>query len=88
KEADLLQRMTNPYCANRQAIFKLQLDMLNAPTQDMEEYFQNQSKEMLKHIGDEFEKDWDVSSEDYMKRFEDTIRQNPQMFPLLSKYYH
>ena len=36
----------------------------------------------------EFAADWDVPSDMYMKRFEDTVRDNPQIFPLLSKYYH
>ena len=87
-EADLLQRMTNPYCANRNLLFKMMTDAANAPTDEIAMFFQKQSEELQQQIADEFARDFDVSSEDYLKRFEDTIRQNPKMFPLLSKYYH
>ena len=88
KEADLLQRMTNPLCANRQALFKLMNDAGSAPTTEIMNFFQEQSSNLQQQIADEFAKDFDVSSEDYMTRFEDTVRQNPKMFPLLSRYYH
>ena len=38
-------------------------------------------------IEKKFSDDWAVSSGDYMARFEKVVRDNPQMFPLLSKYY-
>ena len=87
KEADQLQRMTNPYCANRNALHKMNTNMLEA-SDDLADEFNEQAKELRKYIADEFAKDWDVPSEEYMTRYEDIIHQNPQLFPLLSKYYH
>lgn len=88
KEADLLQRMTNPLCANRNAIDRLVQDAMNATSDIQQQMFQDQKTDLLQQISDEFEADWDVPSDAYMKRFEDTVRNNPQLFPLLSKYYH
>jgi len=86
KEADLLQRLTNPLCARRRALDLL--DMQNANARGAEEKFLNEQKEgLLNDIAADFAADWEVSSDDYMKRFEDTIKNNPQMFPVLSKYY-
>ncbi|MGX8719119.1 MAG: hypothetical protein ACQGQP_08465, partial [Desulfovibrio sp.] len=88
KEADLLQRLTNPYCANRKALKTLEGQAFNAPTQELTEYYQGQKDELERQIAGVFEKDLELSSEAYMARFENTIRQNPKLFPLLSKYYH
>ena len=88
KEADLLQRMTDPLCANRNALDRLDQDAFNASSTIQQEMFQAQKKDLTDTIALEFAKDWDVPSDAYMQRFEDTVRNNPQLFPLLSKYYH
>ena len=88
KEADLLQRLTNPLCANRRAIDEIQPQMGNATSNVESEMWYQQNRDLLDSVAAEFEADWSVPSDDYMKRFEDTVRNNPQMFPLLSKYYH
>ena len=86
KEADLLQRLTNPLCANRQELDRLDMQRLEAPSQ-MEDALMKEKDDKLKAISLVFEKDRTVSSEEYMTRFENTIKNNPQLFPVLSKYY-
>ncbi|MBQ9406684.1 MAG: DUF3626 domain-containing protein [Desulfovibrio sp.] len=87
-EADTLQRLTNPLCARRQAIDALERARDNS-TNDIEMVLYHQKREDLRGvIAAEFQADWEVPSDAYMQRFEDIIRKNPQMFPLLSKYYH
>ena len=86
KEADLLQRLTNPLCAKRQELDRLDMEMMEAKGAHLEE-LSKQKQEILDGIARDFAADWDVSSDDYMKRFEKTIKDNPQLFPLLSKYY-
>ena len=88
KEANLLQRMTNPLCANRNVIDKLDQEAYNAPSDAAGKIYREQKEAMLRNIYDAFAGDWDVPSDAYMQRFEDTVRNNPQLFPLLSKYYH
>ncbi|MBQ3893111.1 MAG: DUF3626 domain-containing protein [Mailhella sp.] len=89
KEADLLQRLTNPLCANKEAIQRFQLlaNDPDLPRQKQDEYLELQ-KSIIKSAGDAFRSDWEVSSEDYLARFENVVRSHPKMFPLLSKYYH
>jgi len=77
KEANLLQRMTNPLCANRNVIDRLQQDADNASSPFQENMLRDQKTELLDQIRLEFAADWDVPSDVYMKRFEDTVRDNP-----------
>gem|GEM_PF-468659 len=88
READLLQRLTNPLCANRQLMNKLADD---AGDEDkpmvIQELASDQLKELQGQIGAQFIADWEVPNDEYFARFENEIRNNPQMFPLMSKYY-
>ncbi len=86
KEADLLQRLTNPLCANRQMLDKLDMQIINSTGSQSDE-LSKVKEDIRKGITQVFQKDLEVSSDEYMKRFEDTIKNNPQMFPVLSKYY-
>lgn len=88
KEANLLQRMTDPLCANRNVLDRFDQDIFNASSTIEQNMLKAQKKELTDSIAREFAKDWDVPSDAYMQHFEDTVRNNPQLFPLLSKYYH
>ena len=91
READLLQRLTNPYCALRNAhekLFMQRVEAANSGNMELANLYGRQREDLEADIAEVFRKDWEMSSEDYMSRFEGTIRQNPQLFPLLSKYYH
>jgi len=91
KEADLLQRLTNPLCANRQTIMQLQELAAEADAQgnsSLGDFYFEKKQELIDAVADQFRDDWTISNEDYMTRFENVVRNNPQMFPLLSKYYH
>ena len=88
KEANLLQRLTNPLCANYGTIHKLGDEIFNSPIAQISDYYSEEKAALEQSIEDSFAADWDVSNEDYMTRFENVVRNNPKMFPLLSKYYH
>ncbi|MCR4667306.1 MAG: DUF3626 domain-containing protein [Desulfovibrio sp.] len=88
KEADLLQRLTNPICKRRQESMDLQIKIIEAKTNAEVDHFREQFEKLQAENAAEFEKDWEVPSDQYMQRFEDVIRNNSQMFPILSKFYH
>ena len=64
------------------------VEAANSGNMELANLYGRQREDLEADIAEVFRKDWEMSSEDYMKRFEDTVRQNPQMFPLLSRYYH
>ncbi|WP_274968266.1 DUF3626 domain-containing protein [Succinimonas amylolytica] len=86
READLLQRLTNPLCANRKALDYIGQEMMDA-SGPYEETLSKDKEELLESIATEFASEWDIPSDDYMKNFEKTIKDNPELFPILSKYY-
>ena len=86
KEADLLQRLTNPLCANRTALDRFDAD-INDAKPPYEGILSKQKEELVGNIGKEFAAEWDISSDDYMKKYEKIIKDNPQLFPILSNYY-
>ena len=86
READLLQRLTNPLCANRKALDYIDQEMMDA-SGPYEETLSKDKEELLESIATEFASEWDIPSDDYMKNFEKTIKDNPELFPILSKYY-
>ena len=89
-EADLLQRITNPLCANKAVLDKLFLQRVEAANKgnmELARIYGEQREAIESAIEKKFSDDWAVSSGDYMAGFEKVVRDNPQMFPLLSKYY-
>ena len=87
-EADLLQRLTDPMCQNKALMHSLMRDMLdeNLPS-PLQMQLQNTVEEIQKEARDQMQKDWNVSNEEFVARFETTIRENADLFPLLNKYY-
>lgn len=87
READLLERITNPLCQYRQTLDHLtyaKLDALNA--EDLARI--DGDREALKDaIAKAFEKESENSSEDFMGKFEKVLSDNQGLFPLLSRYY-
>ena len=87
KEANLLQRLTNPLCANYHTLMKLVDDStkvtgpLATELEKQREALDNQiTNEMIAQANN-------ADNEAFFDDFEDVIRQHPQMFPLLTKYY-
>ena len=87
READLLQRLTNPLCANRQLMLKLAGDLGDDNPEVIQQLASDEMKELQQQISDQFIADWEIPNDEYFARFENEIRNNPQMFPLMSKYY-
>ena len=88
KEADLLQRLTNPLCANRQTLDRLSMDMMEEPNPRISDQLSEQKAQLTDAISDSFIHDAEtVGNEEYFKRFEDVIAEHRDMFPLLAKYY-
>ena len=88
KEADLLQRMTNPLCANRQKMQSLELQMLEASNNGGDYMAIQETKDELRNkIGETFILEADkISNADYLLKYENVVKANPQLFPLLSQY--
>ncbi|MGN0908393.1 MAG: hypothetical protein ACI4NA_02135, partial [Succinivibrio sp.] len=86
READLLQRITNPYCQWRSALEHLTIEYSKA-SGTVAKRFGEQVDQLKALIKDAFHKETDIPSKKYLKGFEDTLRDNRNLFPLLSKYY-
>ena len=88
KEADLLQRLTNPLCASRNVIDKLTMQMMDETDSAIADRLSDQKNEIIQAASDAFIRDAEnVGNEEYFKRFEDVIAEHRDMFPLLAKYY-
>ena len=88
KEANLLQRLTDPLCENREALGKLDTDKaVHAVNPLMVDHIQQQKDDLLGRIAREYEASWTVDADRFMANMENLIRENPQMFPVLSRYY-
>ncbi|WP_418765894.1 DUF3626 domain-containing protein [Mailhella sp.] len=85
-EADLLQRLTNPLCQSRNVLDKLVMEASTAPAPLAESYMR-QRGELRDAIAQKFADEWTVNADAFMRNIEKTITDNPQLFPLLSKYY-
>ena len=84
KEADLLQKLTNPYCANRQFLFYLMIEEGSDNNPDITQ----QKEELLHSIETEFIQEAEnVSNADFFNNVERAIREHAEMFPLLNQYY-
>ena len=88
KEADLLQRLTNPLCANRQKMQSLELQMIEVDEAGGDiSGIQAAKDELREKVGATFIYEaQNISNEDYLLKFENVVKKNPQLFPLLSQY--
>ncbi len=87
QEANLLQRLTNPLCANHATLVKLSDDAFNADGPLATEL--NMQRDALdQQIADELiEQANNSDNQAFFNGFENVIRDNPNLFPLLTKYY-
>lgn len=56
-------------------------------TQQQNEFIQNQWRQLEADTLQEYKDDWEIDSETYVKNMEDLVLNNPDVFPVLSKYY-
>ncbi len=87
KEADLLQRLTNPLCANRDTRTRLDNVALMSNGQEGRQAAAQSAK--LLHDGEEqlMAQAHDDNNEAFVANVESFVRDNPKLFPVLSKYY-
>ena len=86
KEADLLQRLTNPLCRNRAKLDEIETELLNARGERSTQ-LSALNEELKEGINNTFILDAEnISNEDYLAKYEKVVKDNPQLFPLLSKY--
>ena len=89
KEADLLQRLTNPLCESRVELQKLD-EQIAAHLNDSPlvlEQLMEKKRSLLETISHKLESEWKFNAEQFVARIEKAIRDNPQLFPVLSRYY-
>ncbi len=87
-EANLLQRLTNPLCANYPTLNLLTQAASNADDDESMAYYQNQRNALDANIKAEMlAQANNTDNQAFIDGYEDVIRRNPQMFPLLTKYY-
>lgn len=89
KEADLLQRLTNPMCEHRHELQELDKQLLAHSTDSplVLEPIMAKRQQLLHAIAQRFESEWELGAEQFVARIEKTIRDNPQLFPILSANY-
>ncbi len=88
KEADLLQRLTNELCSRRDAMTKFEVDAMHATDPAETERLMALRDRERAFVDAAFEGDRALSSEAFFARMEHIVRANPQLFPILSKYYN
>ena len=87
-EANLLQRLTNPLCANYSTLNLLTQAASNADDDESMIYYQNQRQALDANIKAEMlAQANNADNEAFVESYENIIRQNPKMFPLFTKYY-
>ncbi len=86
READLLQRLTDPYCQCRKSLDHLK-DENDKAAGDVKARITQEIGGMEKLIADAFGKGTEPASAQFMERFEKVLSDNQGLFPLLSKYY-
>jgi len=87
EEADLLQRLTNPLCANRPMLTKLGLATLDADADSLGE-LEKLRADLGSHAANQMIAEAENTDHAALfNKFEDAIRAYPQAFPLLTKYY-
>ena len=85
-EADLLQRLTNPLCQARNVLDKLVMEAGTAPAPVAESYME-QRRDLLAGVAQKFADEWTIDADTFVRNMEKTIADNPDLFPLLSRYY-
>jgi hypothetical protein len=85
READLLQRLTDPLCQARPALDHLAADAMESP--HLTDTLMTQRQQIREGVADAYARRWSESGEDYLKSVEDAIRLNPDLFPVLGRYY-
>ena len=86
KEADLLQRLTNPLCRNRAKLDEIETELIPARGERSTQ-LSALNEELKEGINNTFILDAEkISNEDYLAKYEKIVKDNPQLFPLLSKY--
>ena len=88
KEADLLQRLTDYQCMNKNLIFKYAQEAgdENNP-ESVQEEMSNQLSQLAQDIGQQFIDDWDVPAGEFFSKIENVVKNNPDLFPVMNKYY-
>ncbi|MDR2450681.1 MAG: DUF3626 domain-containing protein [Candidatus Accumulibacter sp.] len=84
READLLQRLTNPLSQARPALDHLVAEAIDSPFADT---LMEQNAQIKRDVAAAYERRWSESGEDYLRSVEDAIRLNPDLFPVLHRYY-
>ena len=88
KEADLLQRLTDPMCEHRKELAKLDNDIfLYQDSPLMLEQTRQKKQALLDKIAQSYEASWTISADQFMADMEKVIQDNPQLFPILSENY-
>jgi hypothetical protein len=87
READLLQRFTDPYCMLRNVLQQITMEAMNDPGGRHTDQLMEQAVAIRQDIAGEYERRWSESGEQYMRGVEDVIRMNRDLFPMLGRYY-
>ena len=86
EEAKILQALTDPKSRWRNASFRL-MGQFYAGNEQQNEMVKEQWKELQRDILQEYHDEWKVDSENYVQQTEKIVLGNPDIFPVLSKYY-
>ncbi|MCL2029859.1 MAG: hypothetical protein FWG97_05545, partial [Deltaproteobacteria bacterium] len=87
KEADLLQRRTDPYSMLRSSLSNLDRKLNEATDPEIKKELTFQKKEIMLKMAGLYRERRTETGEEVMGRIETAIRNYPQDFKLLTKYY-
>ena len=83
-EAERLQLLTDPYCVLRPRLDEIDRMMFEA--QHNQEALLQQKQKLRDVMAGEYAASWEQSGEDFLENMEQTIRLNPDLFPVLTRY--
>ena len=86
KEAKILEIITDPNTRFRDGKFHL-MDQFYAGTEQQNAIVRQQYTDLVDDIKMEYQDQWAVDSETFVTNIEDIVLKNPDLFPVLSKYY-
>ncbi len=86
KEAKILEIITDPNTRSRDGKFHL-MELFYDGTEQQNAIVRQQYQDLVDDINREYKDQWDVDSESFVTNIENIVLNNPDLFPVLSKYY-
>ncbi|MDR3323447.1 MAG: DUF3626 domain-containing protein [Zoogloeaceae bacterium] len=87
READLLERLTDPLSMHRQTLVHLDVARSETYSELERDQLTDQKWRIMDAAAEDYARHWSSPAEDYMSGIEDVIQLNPDLFPTFNRYY-